>query len=522
MERLTSAVSPAAVLGVVFVLLAIANVSSILNATGRSRDETSRERLIRIHRIGGYAFVGLFCAMTYFMALRLEGLSDELPPRLVIHLVLTLAIAPLLFVKILIVRYYRRYAAALLPIGLSIFVGSFILVMINLLPHWLGNAAPSETDIARSIGVVVVIVAAVGYLLARRAAAGGTIVDVRPPVRAGARRRVLRLAHVEAQTPDSRTLRFVVRDEDRFTARPGQFLKLRFDIDGTRAERCYSISSSPTQTAYVEITPKRVADGLVSGFLNDRAGVGLVVEAEGPFGRFTFDERKHERVVLIAGGSGITPILSILRYIDDCSLDTPATLIYCVRTRSDIIFEAELERLKSRLRNFRALHLVSRPDEDWRGPSGRITRDFVSAHVEGLASSTFFVCGPQPFMEAVQKILASLNVDPARIKLENFQPKRMSSTAQDADDEDGSIIEFARSGKRLVSVGGRSLLEIAESNGVAIPSGCRAGQCGACMTRLLDGEVEMSCEDALDSGQKARGDVLLCVGRAKGNVRLDA
>ena len=86
----------------------------------------------------------------------------------------------------------------------------------------------------------------------------------------------------------------------------------------------------------------------------------------------------------------------------------------------------------------------------------------------------------------------------------------------------GSIIEFARSGKRVVFSGGNSILEIAESNGVEIPSGCRTGQCGACMTRLLDGEVEMSCEEALDYAQKARGNVLLCVGRPKGNIRLDA
>jgi ferredoxin-NADP reductase len=434
MERLTSAVSPAAVLGVMFVLLAATNVWSILNATGRSKDQASRERLIRVHRIGGYVFVGLFCAMAYFMVLRIQGVSDELPPRLIVHIVLALTIAPLLFVKILIARYYRRHSAALLPLGLSIFVGAFMLVTINLLPHWLGNMTPSQPDAARSTGVIVVIVVAVGSLLARRPAVSGTLVDQQPAVR-GPQRRVLRLAQVETQTHDSRTLRFAVRDKDRFMARPGQFLKLRFDIDGTQAERCYSISSSPTQTAYVEITPKRVPGGLVSRFLNDRADIGLVVKAEGPFGRFAFDERKHQRVVLIAGGSGITPILSILRYIDDCSLDTPATLIYCVRTRSDIIFEMELERLKSRLRNLRVLQLVSRPDDDWHGPSGRITREFVSRQVEALASSTFFVCGPQPFMDSVRQILVSLDVDPAFIKLESFQPKHMSSTAGNTDGE---------------------------------------------------------------------------------------
>jgi len=441
-------------------------------------------------------------------------------------------------VKILIARYYRQYSAALLPLGLTIFVLSFALVAINLLPHWLTNAAPSDGDIAWSTGVLIVILVAVGSLLLRRP--GST---VRPPQageiapqtvermaehaqtpvgRASRLPKLLRLASIETQTHDTRTLRFRVREEDRFAARPGQFLKFRWDIDGRRVERCYSICSSPTQTAYVEITPKRVAEGYVSKFLNDRAAVGLEVEAEGPFGRFTFDERQHERVVLIAGGSGITPMLSILRYIDDCCLKTPVTLIYCVRTRFDIFFETELERLKARLENFHAVQLLSRPDEDWRGLSGRISREFVATHVEQLGSTTFFVCGPDPFMDRVREILASLGVESEHIKVESFGTKHVPSAALEFESADRATIEFARSGRLAVSSSGKNLLEMAELNGIAIPSGCRAGQCGTCMTRLLDGEVEMSCEDALDPSQKSRGYVLLCVGRAKGNIRLDA
>jgi ferredoxin-NADP reductase len=505
-------------LGALFVLLAAANVWSMVHATGRSTDPTTRGRLILLHRISGYVFVALFFAMSYFMALRIRGLQDELPPRLVLHFVLALLLVPILFVKILIARYYRHYSAALLPLGLTIFVLSFALVAINLFPHWLTNAAPSDGNIAWSTGVLIVVLVAVGSLLLRRP--GST---VQPPVSRSSRApKLLRLASIETQTHDTRTLRFLIREEDRFAARPGQFLKFRWDIDGRRVERCYSICSSSTQTAYVEITPKRMAEGYVSKFLNDRAAVGLEVEAEGPFGRFTFDERQHERVVLIAGGSGITPMLSILRYIDDCSLKTPVTLIYCVRTRFDIFFATELARLKARLENFRAFQLLSCPDDDWRGLSGRISREFISEHVERLSSTTFFVCGPHPFMDRVREILASLDVESENIKVESFGTKHVPSAALEFESEDRGTIEFARSGRLVVSSSGKNLLEIAELNGIAIPSGCRAGHCGTCITRLLDGEVEMSCEDALDPSQKSRGYVLPCVGRAKGSIRLDA
>src|SRR4029077_14816541 len=123
----------------------------------------------------------------------------------------------------------------------------------------------------------------------------------------------LMLARAEPQTHDSKSLRFVMPRSERFSARPGQFLTFQWTIDGKEVFRSYSISSSPTQTGYVEITAKRVPNGYVSVFLNDRALPGLTVKARGPYGLFCFDETKHKQVVLIAAGSGITPIMSMLR-----------------------------------------------------------------------------------------------------------------------------------------------------------------------------------------------------------------
>src|SRR5579863_4772771 len=163
---------------------------------------------------------------------------------------------------------------------------------------------------------------------------------------------ILRLASITPQTPDSKTLRFIVPDDRKLNARPGQFLTFSFLFDGKKVIRSYSICSSPARSGYVEITPKRVSQGSASVFLNDRASVGMTVEANGAFGHFCFDESKHQNVVLLAAGSGITPMMAMLRYMDDLCLETTVTLLYCARTTNDIIFRGELENLRDRLKNF--------------------------------------------------------------------------------------------------------------------------------------------------------------------------
>src|SRR5579863_2247137 len=170
---------------------------------------------------------------------------------------------------------------------------------------------------------------------------------------------ILRLASITPQTPDSKTLRFIVPDGRKLSARPGQFLTFSLLFDGKKVIRSYSICSSPARSGYVEITTKRERQGCASVFLNDHASVGMTVEANGPLGRFCFDECRHHDVVLIAAGSGITPMMAMLRYMDDLCLETTATLLYCVRTGSDIMFESELEKLRSGLKNFRYHVLLS-------------------------------------------------------------------------------------------------------------------------------------------------------------------
>lgn len=334
---------------------------------------------------------------------------------------------------------------------------------------------------------------------------------------------ILRLVSITAQTPDSKTLRFIVPNDRKLNARPGQFLTFSFLFDGKKITRSYSICSSPARSGYVEVTPKRVSQGCASVFLNDRASVGMTVEANGPFGHFCFEESKHQNVVLLAAGSGITPMMAMLRYMDDLCLETTVTLLYCVRTSSDIIFHGELEELRARLRNFQYHLLLSQPHTEWSGPRGHVSREFVENAVKQPASSAFFLCGPPPFMEACRSILTGLGVKPERIMQESFGSSAPKSVRPDSvSDEPGVLVEFVRSGKTYTVRSGQTLLEAAEEHGIGIPSSCRQGQCGTCKTKLLGGNVRMDAEEGLDPDSRAQGFVLTCVGHADGAVKLDA
>ena len=334
---------------------------------------------------------------------------------------------------------------------------------------------------------------------------------------------ILRLASITAQTPDSKTLRFIVPNDRKINARPGQFLTFSFLFDGKKLVRSYSICSSPARSGYVEITTKRVSQGCVSLFLNDRAPIGMTVEANGPFGQFCFDDTKHHNLVLLAAGSGITPMIAMLRYMDDLCMQTHVTLLYCVRRSGDIIFERELEQLRTRLKNLQCHVMLSEPHVGWSGPQGRINQEFIEGTVKDLPASDFFLCGPPSFMDASRTALTALGVKPERITQESFGgavPKK--TQADTAVSGEGAVIEFSRSGTTCTLRDGQTLLEAAEEHGVGIPSSCRQGQCGTCKTKLLAGNVRMDSEEGLDPSWRAQGFVLTCVGHADGAVKLDA
>jgi ferredoxin-NADP reductase len=529
--------SSAIVAGIAFVTLAAANVVAMLEASQPSRSITARSRLIAVHKVGGYLFVSLLCIMAYSMSQRLVsvGITGHLPTHLVLHIVLVLVLVPLLFLKILIARRYKHSHSSLKALGIAIFVISFALVSIPTFSELLRSLNPGSLGLRVATGLVVAVCLVQGALVfKKRNQSRGSPKSSRIPEtaalatsltnRESAKDRMnLVLAQTERQTHDTKTLRFQVPKERRFRAKPGQFLTFQWIIDGRRVTRSYTISSSPIHEDYVEITPKRIENGCASLFLNERAKPSLIVEASGPYGRFYFDEKIHQSIVLIAAGSGITPMISMLRYIDDLKLTTPVTLLYCVRTRADIIFQKELERLGSSLPNFKYEVCLSRPDATWKGHTGRLSEELVSQHlIDRNSPPTFFLCGPRGFMENAREILSTLGVNQDRILQESFGEGKPSPESRPLGAGAVETVVFLRSEKVCQISPGSTLLEMAERNGVQIPFGCRQGQCGTCATRVLSGTVQMDAEAGLTAEQKNAGYVLPCVSRAEGTVVLSA
>ena len=325
------------------------------------------------------------------------------------------------------------------------------------------------------------------------------------------------LAHVHHETDDAVTLTFALPPKRSLAAKPGQFLTFDWMVNGQKLSRSYSISSAPQKTGYFDITVKK--QGVVSTFLNETAREGLEVVAYGPYGRFYLDGTHHVEPVFFAGGSGITPILSMLLHLETTSPDSPALLFYACRDDRQIIFRAELERLAQRLPRLRVISIISQPSASWTGERGLISEALVARELGSAMGKTFFLCGPPPFMSGVKEILRSLGAASSQILQERF-------TAPAAPPKEAErvtcTVEFAKSGRRLECTSADLLLSVAERNGIEIPASCRVGQCGTCATRILSGDVEMESDEGLSPVMRAEGFILLCVGRARGLVTIDA
>jgi ferredoxin-NADP reductase len=245
------------------------------------------------------------------------------------------------------------------------------------------------------------------------------------------------------------------------------------------------------------------------------------VEAIGPAGQFFFDELVHTSIVLLAAGSGITPMISILRFLDDRCLDTEATLFYTVRMQRDILFEAELRRLTKSLPHFTSLIALTRPEPGWEGLSGHVTGDVLPDIVKRQRQAVFFICGPESFMSDATEALTELGIPSSHIKREAFGSRTAIQSSVNDRPRIG-VAEFARSAVKCDIPPELTLLEVAERNGITIPYSCRQGQCGTCATRLLEGSVRMDSEVGLSDEVRAQGCILPCVSRAQKDVKLDA
>jgi ferredoxin-NADP reductase/anaerobic selenocysteine-containing dehydrogenase len=342
------------------------------------------------------------------------------------------------------------------------------------------------------------------------------------------------------ETHDVYTFRFQGNPLCKFVYWAGQFCTLVLNINGKKVLRSYTISSTPSRPYVLEITVKRVPGGLVSNWLPDNLKVGEKISIAGPKGKFCLVPGKiPKKILFLTGGSGVTPLMSMSRWLCDVSANVDIKFLNSVRSPNDIIFRKELELLTTRYKMFEPVVVSSTrsSSSDWMGLKGRINRQVIESVAPDFQERHVFMCGPPPFMEAMKGILMELGFNMANFHTESFggirtakdKPAPTRPTAVPTTPPPAAVqkpppptveeapaksltIEFVRSGKKVTTDGKMPLLDLAEENDVDLDYGCRSGDCGDCKARLLKGKVEMECEDGLEDDEKAEGYILTCVG----------
>ncbi|OLL27255.1 hypothetical protein BTH42_33520 [Burkholderia sp. SRS-W-2-2016] len=306
-----------------------------------------------------------------------------------------------------------------------------------------------------------------------------------------------------------------------FDFRPGQYLSVRMSDGGQIITRNYSISSAPYQKDFCDITVKKLNNGRGSSYLHTKVNAGEWLECVGPRGTFTFSGSEATSLVMIAGGIGVTPLLSVLKHLAERNWPHDVYLLYAVRTPADILFYDELKSVEQRYRHFKLLILPTDIDGfAWTGPHGLIDPKHVTGFVPHINHRRVHLCGPEPMMDATIAILRGLGVPDAQIYTEFFG----SSGEVDSDDHaiDATVV-FTKSGKSCFVPAGKTLLDAAEEAGALIESSCRTGACGTCKVKLVAGQVKMHRDDSLTDRDVREQFILACQARSMtSEIQLEA
>lgn len=334
---------------------------------------------------------------------------------------------------------------------------------------------------------------------------------------------------VLADSPDVKTFCFQTESPSWFRYEAGQFITLQVEIDGETHTRCYTISSSPSRPVCITITVKAEPGGKVSNWLHQHLKVGDFVKASGPSGIFSVHRNPAPKYLFLAGGVGITPLMSMTRWLFDLGLHTDVCFIQCARTPADLLFRSELEAISARVSEFRVALVCEKPNPfgAWTGYSGRINQLMLELIAPDYQEREVFCCGPEPYMKAVRGVLQAAGFDMKRYHEESFQvPVHVpEETRQHPEDKvekaASSVVRFAASGRQGNCTGNQTVLDVAREAGLSIPSACLFGVCGTCKVKKLEGEVHMLQNGGITDEDVAAGYLLACCSRPLGDVVLD-
>lgn len=338
------------------------------------------------------------------------------------------------------------------------------------------------------------------------------------------------IKQVKKETADCVSIVFDIPEslQEKFKYKQGQHLTMRAFINGEEVRRSYSLCSSPLNNEW-RVAVKKVDGGLFSTYANDVLRTGDTLELMEPMGHFftELNPANKKSYAAIASGSGITPILSIIKTVLASEPNSEFTLVYGNRNRSSVIFKEQLEALKNKYINrFRIVYILSRERTDAEINHGRIDAKKCAAlfgKVVSLDTDEFFICGPEEMIFTVKDFLEEKGVDKKKIHFELFttgstvQRKANSEKQQESTERksnitvklDGITFDFQ------VPFNGNAILDEALKNGADLPYSCKGGVCCTCKARLVEGEVDMDVSYGLEAEEIEEGFILACQSHPK-------
>ena len=328
----------------------------------------------------------------------------------------------------------------------------------------------------------------------------------------------LKIKDIVKITADAVNLVFDVLDQD-FPYQSGQFITLIGEVNGVKIRRAYSLCSAPNIDRYPAVTVKRVVNGLMSNHINDSYHVGQNIKVMKAMGTFTtsFDVEKSRQLVLIGGGSGITPLYSIIKSTLHLEPKTEVLLVYANKSSADVIFQEELNKLSQQFKNFRWINILEHEDEMRTADYiGRPTESMVHSILERSnvnALTHYFICGPDPMMKIIQSGLDQFGVQSEQIQIERFVRNYVTENLEGSNEINISIVLDGTTHELKIDRD-QPILDQALLAGIDMPYSCKSGFCTACRGKVLSGKVDTKEADGLSEEEIAEGFALLCVGCA--------
>lgn len=343
------------------------------------------------------------------------------------------------------------------------------------------------------------------------------------------RLQVLEVTGIADEAPEVKTFTFRSDAQTWFRYKPGQFITLELPTDDGPLMRTYTLSSSPSRPFSIAVTVKAQGGSLGTRWMFDNLRLGSRIKARGPAGDFTHHDHPAAKYMFISAGSGITPMMSMLRWLNDCAPWTDVSFVNCARRPEEIIFRKELELLGAHMPGLTLGFMIEERSsrESWFGHMGRIDAIRLPLLSPDFHEREIFCCGPDPFMRAVRGMLEAAGFDMARYHQESFgAPPAMPLPAPNtaAPETPGTTlpIRFGVSDIDGRCVSGQTVLQAARASGVRIPAACEFGLCGTCKVMKVSGEVEMNHNGGILDDEIAEGYILACCSKPLSALEVEA